>query len=489
MANDPEQSLKLLFAGLPTHKKIEFLVSSVQTLSNEQCAEIQNSIDRMLRRDFITLFRECSQIHIAEKILSYLDASSLAAAEKVCPAWCAVIRGGNLWQRLIQIRVLSEELWDRLSIQLDLKKYFRFNTVCQPNGVTDHIPGDYEFGIQTKGLSDLSEVFTQDYAHQHSDFYRSLYFTLCRLAERIQQNWAHGRYNVKRITCHTNGSRGVYCLQYDTRYIVCGVRDGSVQVYNKMTLECERILIGHLGSVLCLQYENQLLISGSSDSTVRFWSLLNGFNLHTIRHHRSGVLSLRFKDDTLVTGSRDHTVCVWKIRSPTDVRLLTSLHGHRASVVAVEFDDRFILSASGDRLVQVWDFQVHEYVRSLVGHRRGVTCLHYEKGIAITGSSDLTVRIWTVETGLCLRILEGHNHLVRCLRFDMQRIICGSYDGKIRIWNLQDAMNRNSSGAQLCAITLAEHKNRIFRLQFDPLQIVSSSLDNTVVIWNFFTQV
>ncbi|TGZ62490.1 hypothetical protein CRM22_007420 [Opisthorchis felineus] len=368
MANDPEQSLKLLFAGLPTHKKIEFLVSSVQTLSNEQCAEIQNSIDRMLRRDFITLFRECSQIHIAEKILSYLDASSLAAAEKVCPAWCAVIRGGNLWQRLIQIRVLSEELWDRLSIQLDLKKYFRFNTVCQPNGVTDHIPGDYEFGIQTKGLSDLSEVFTQDYAHQHSDFYRSLYFTLCRLAE-------------------------------------------------------------------------------------------------------------------------DHTVCVWKIRSPTDVRLLTSLHGHRASVVAVEFDDRFILSASGDRLVQVWDFQVHEYVRSLVGHRRGVTCLHYEKGIAITGSSDLTVRIWTVETGLCLRILEGHNHLVRCLRFDMQRIICGSYDGKIRIWNLQDAMNRNSSGAQLCAITLAEHKNRIFRLQFDPLQIVSSSLDNTVVIWNFFTQV
>ncbi|OON17158.1 hypothetical protein X801_07009, partial [Opisthorchis viverrini] len=120
----------------------------------------------------------CSQIHIAEKILSYLDASSLAAAEKVCPAWCAVIRGGNLWQRLIQIRVLSEELWDRLSIQLDLKKYFHFS----PNNVTDHTLEDYEFGTQTTGLSDLSDIFSRDYSHQHSDFYRSLYFVMCRLA-------------------------------------------------------------------------------------------------------------------------------------------------------------------------------------------------------------------------------------------------------------------------------------------------------------------
>lgn len=42
-----------------------------------------------------------------------------------------------------------------------------------------------------------------------------------------------------------------------------------IQIWDKQTLECLKILTGHTGSVLCLQYDERVIVTGSSDSTVR----------------------------------------------------------------------------------------------------------------------------------------------------------------------------------------------------------------------------
>lgn len=53
--------------------------------------------------------------HVAENILSYLDAKSLCSAELVCKEWNRVIQDGMLWKKLIERMVRTDPLWRGLS--------------------------------------------------------------------------------------------------------------------------------------------------------------------------------------------------------------------------------------------------------------------------------------------------------------------------------------------------------------------------------------
>lgn len=53
--------------------------------------------------------------HIAENILSYLDAESLKSAELVCKEWLRVISEGMLWKKLIERKVRTDSLWRGLA--------------------------------------------------------------------------------------------------------------------------------------------------------------------------------------------------------------------------------------------------------------------------------------------------------------------------------------------------------------------------------------
>lgn len=53
--------------------------------------------------------------HVAEKILTYLDADSLRSAEIVCKEWYRVISSGMLWKKLIEHMVRTDDLWRGLA--------------------------------------------------------------------------------------------------------------------------------------------------------------------------------------------------------------------------------------------------------------------------------------------------------------------------------------------------------------------------------------
>ncbi|CAL8095181.1 unnamed protein product [Calicophoron daubneyi] len=347
--------------------QVEFVTSAIAQMSAGQQREIKQFLDSLLQRDFISLLYTRSYQNIAEEILSFLDADSLAAAESVCSIWRDVILQGRLWQRLIQYRAKQDCMWRQVLFRLDLVRYFHWSSydpvwleyqnemvsVAETVGV-----GSFHSPICKKSDSAISSS-SVDYKQEHSSVYRCLYFHLAQL---------------------TN-------------------------------------------------FDDRMILSASSDTTVRSWSIATGESLCTLRHHREGVLHLRFMADTLVTCSRDNTVAVLRIISPSDIRFLCSLTGHKASVNVVDFDSKYILSGGGDRTIRVWSMTTLTLASTLVGHRRGVDCLHYHGQLAVSGSSDLTVRIWDVESSQCLRILEGHKELVRCLRFNETHIVSGAYDG------------------------------------------------------------
>lgn len=113
-----------------------------------------------------------------------------------------------------------------------------------------------------------------------------------------------GRFNLQRINCRSENSKGVYCLQYDDQKIVSGLRDNTIKIWDRNTLQCIKVLTGHTGSVLCLQYDDKAIISGSSDSTVRVWDANTGEMVNTLIHHCEAVLHLRFNNGMMVTCSK-----------------------------------------------------------------------------------------------------------------------------------------------------------------------------------------
>jgi len=438
------------------YEQIDFVRTLMQHMSHHQLGVIDTTLQPLLQRNFISQLAERGMSELAKNILGYLDADSLRSAEQVCKGWHSVINNGMLWKSFVENQTKQNSLWCGLSERRGWSKYlFRG---CQAEGPK---PDKYFRDLCPKVKEDI---------------------------EKIESNWRSGNFKLERINCQSENSKGVYCLQYDDDKIVSGLRDNTIKLWDRKTLECRATLTGHTGSVLCLQYNENVIITGSSDSTVRVWDVKTGVHLNTLMHHSEAVLHLRYYNGIMVTCSKDRSIAVWDMTEPyglNEIVMRKGLFGHRAAVNVVDFDEKHIVSASGDRTIKVWTAQTCEFVRTLSGHRRGIACLQYRGNIVVSGSSDNTIRIWDIDHGTCLRTLEGHEELVRCIRFDDKRIVSGAYDGKIKIWDLQAALDPRIPANQLCIKTLNEHTGRVFRLQFDEFQIISSSHDDTILIWDF----
>lgn len=198
------------------------------------------------------------------------------------------------------------------------------------------------------------QILTANEQQKTPDFYRQLYPKILSDIKRLESNWRNGDFQLEKIQCRSQSSKGVYCLQYDDDKIVSGLRDNTIKIWDRKSLSCVKVLSGHSGSVLCLQYDDQIIITGSSDSTVRVWNVKTGEPINVLSHHCEAVLHLRFFNGLMVTCSKDRSIAVWQMNSSTDITIKRVLVGHRAAVNVVDFDDKYIVSASGDRTIKVW---------------------------------------------------------------------------------------------------------------------------------------
>ncbi|XP_060842260.1 26S proteasome non-ATPase regulatory subunit 1-like [Rhopalosiphum padi] len=303
--------------------------------------------------------------------------------------------------------------------------------------------------------------------------------------EDIKLNWLTGHFLLQRINCYSESYKGIKCLQYDENKIVAGLSDNTIQIWDKHTLKCLKVLLGHIGPVLCLQYDDNMIVSSSSDCTIRVWDIHTGEMLNTLIHHTEEVLHLSFSNNMIVTCSKDCSIAVWVMWSPCEITLRSVLFGHQAEVNVVNFDHIYIVSASEDSSIRVWNTSNCEYVRTLIGHTSGVICLHYKERLIVSGSSDRTIRLWDIEYGICLRILDNYEELVLRIRINSKIIVTGACDGKIKIWDLEAALDPRVPASSLCLRTLKMHTDAVYDLKFDEFQIVSCSKDGTILIWDF----
>src|SRR5690242_7034718 len=112
-----------------------------------------------------------------------------------------------LWKKLIERKVLSDIIWHGLSERRGWNKYL------------------------------FRQILINKDQQKQNEFYRYLYPKILHDINQLETNWRTGNYQLEKIQCRSQNSKGVYCLQYDQDKIISGLRDNTIKIWNRQTYE------------------------------------------------------------------------------------------------------------------------------------------------------------------------------------------------------------------------------------------------------------
>ena len=239
-----------------------------------------------------------------------------------------------------------------------------------------------------------------------------------------------------RILCTYQGHQAqVNALAWspDSRLIVTGSQDGTVQIWEALTGEQRIMFRGHTGSVNVVAWspDGRLVSSAGCDKVIYVWRAETG-EIVCAYHGHTALLTrgLAWSPDgsRLASGAWDSTVQVWDAHS--GLTLLT-YREHHAVVNAVAWspDGRYLASGSGspEGLVKLWDARTGETLLTYYEHGaeagqalkpywdapRGVSSVQSLVWLPdgqriVSAGLRWTCRVWDVTTGQDKTVFEQH---------------------------------------------------------------------------------
>ena len=198
----------------------------------------------MTETDFISGLISAGVPEISEKILSFLDARSLARAETVCQKWREVILNAEriLWRKLLDRNVSSNPLWKKL-------------------------------GYRMGWLKELADLSADKVPLQKSSF-RDIYFSASRALHRLDKNWELGEYNLSKINLSSDDY--IFSLLVDVDKIVCGLFDKTIKFWDRKTLQCYRTLECP-DFMWCLKWNSEVLVASfQNEFELNVWDIRSG---------------------------------------------------------------------------------------------------------------------------------------------------------------------------------------------------------------------
>ncbi|KAI5624535.1 F-box and WD repeat domain containing 11b isoform X1, partial [Silurus asotus] len=297
--------------------QVEFVEHLISRMCHYQHGHINSYLKPMLQRDFITALPAQGLDHIAENILSFLDARSLCSAELVCKEWQRVISEGMLWKKLI------ERMWDKQSLEcLKILTGHTGSVLCLQYDERVIVTGSSDSTVRVWDVNSgevLNTLIHHNEAVLHLRFCNGLMVTCSK--DRSIAVWDMASptdISLRRVLVGHRAAVNV--VDFDDKYIVSASGDRTIKVWSTSTCEFVRTLNGHKRGIACLQYRDRLVVSGSSDNTIRLWDIECGACLRVLEGHEELVRCIRFDNKRIVSGAYDGKIKVWDLQAALDPR-------------------------------------------------------------------------------------------------------------------------------------------------------------------------
>jgi WD40 repeat protein len=333
------------------------------------------------------------------------------------------------------------------------------------------------------------------------------------------------KFNTEKKSVEYLSSVSSVALSIDRKFLINGLYDNTIVVWNLLLQKQEFVLTGHTGDVVAVTISSDAnyIVSGSVDNTIRLWNFAERSAEHVFEGHGGSVKSVIITSDNyIISGSRDDTIKIWSIQEKnlqatligdsgginsitiTSDKYIVSvseykkimiwnlytknkeyeLTGHSDIInsVAVSRNNKYIVTGSNDKTVNVWDYSEKKLEITFKGHTDAVNTVAVTEygNYVYSGSSDKTIKCWSTSDQVLEFTLVWHTDRVHAIALssDEKFIVSGSKDKTIELWNISKKTQR---------FTLTGHKRSIMSVIFTPdsKQIISASDDKLVKIWSF----
>jgi WD40 repeat protein len=263
------------------------------------------------------------------------------------------------------------------------------------------------------------------------------------------------------IANRVTGYEGVTHLahNHDGKTIATSSHDHTVKIWDALTGDCQRTLVGHNDTVAACAFstDGKLVASGgiNRDPSIRLWDANTGLELRQLIGHTSSIRSVTFSvnGEHLASASDDQTIRLWDIHSG---RATHTLEGHTSPVMAVAFshDSKKIISGSLGGELKLWDASTGQELRSF--DDEGViwsVSFSSDDQLFATSSSENTIRFFDcttteeilrfdLETSFSRRLGEAP----RCVRFSPDGALFAASDyGNIALFDSRPWTRENKS--------------------------------------------
>jgi WD40 repeat protein len=293
------------------------------------------------------------------------------------------------------------------------------------------------------------------------------------------------------LLCLKVHAYGVWELAFspDGRRLACGGSAGELCVLDTASGVVRLTLVGHTQIVtsVCYSPDGRRIASVSWDGTARLWEASDGSEVIRFEGPRINIAHLErlhcgcFNPDgrLFAAGTNKATLLVWDVSTGAE---LLRIREHDSAINGVCFspDGQRVATASTDSTVRVWDARTGAELLRLEGHSGDVLGLAFSPdGLRLASASkDSTIRVWDAGSGSVLFQLQGHTNWATCVRFspDGHRIASGSWDKTARVWNASAAGE---------SVELIGHSHPVGSLCFSPDgRHLASASYNRAQVWN-----
>ncbi|OMH85547.1 Cell division control protein 4 [Zancudomyces culisetae] len=181
------------------------------------------------------------------------------------------------------------------------------------------------------------------------------------------------------------------------------------------------VWVGHSQSVRAVTSVGALAISGSYDNTIRVWDTVTGECLRTLVGHVDKVYSLAVDEERRIifSGSMDGDIRQWSLDTGACLR---TLEGHITLVGLLSFRNNVLVSGGADSTLRVWDTETGQQMCVLEGHTGPITCFQHD-GIKVVSGGDSTIKLWNLKTGKFVRNISAGLGNIWQVDFDGKRLV------------------------------------------------------------------